>query len=61
MAKGNGDESMMMEVGPSVSSEDACDDLGVDFDVNLRVMSWNVCVWSNLAVCQSGRGGNCSY
>ena len=44
---------MMVEVGPSVNSECTCDDLDVDFDVNLKVQ---VCWWSNLDVCQLGRG-----
>jgi len=44
------------EVGHSVSSEGTCDDLGVDFDVNLKVMCWNVCGWSNLDGGQFGRG-----
>ena len=46
----------MVEVGHSVSSEGTCDDLGVDFDVNLKVMCWNVCGWSNLDGGQLGRG-----
>ena len=51
-----GDEGMMMEVGPSVGSDGTCGELGVDFDVNLKVMCWNVCGWSNMNVCQFGRG-----
>ena len=52
---GMGDGGMMMEVGASVSNEDTCADLSVDFDVNLKVMCWNIRGWSNLDVCQLGR------
>ena len=45
-----------MEVGSSVGSDDTCGELGVDFDVNLKVMCWNVCGWSNMNVCQFGTG-----
>ena len=34
-----------MEVGPSVGSDGTCGELGIDFDVNLKVMCWNVCGW----------------
>ena len=54
--KGMGKGGMMVDVGPSMSSEGTCDDLGVAFDVNLKVMCWNVCGCSNLDVCQLGRG-----
>ena len=45
-----------MEVGPSVGSDGTCGELSADFDVNLKVMCWNVCGWSNMNVCQFGRG-----
>lgn len=42
------DRGEIVEVGPSVNGKGTCDDLGVDFDVNLKVMCRNVCGRSNL-------------
>ena len=52
----NGDGDMRVEAGLGVSSEGTCDDLGIDFGGNLRVMCWNVCGWSNLDAGELGRG-----